>query len=245
MKRKKTLVDRDKEQFRILVNQLKDYKNQGKSCLAFVSTTVGQGKTHIIEETAKILARGGEKVLVIDANIVVPTLTIRANKIDEAGWIEGLEKIEQETEQEITSLVMDYIKELEENLYLLPLGKAKCIEEGRGISEEGLKKVLNSLRGAFEYILVEVPSFEWLSYTQILTKAMDGCLFIVKAGVVKKEDISYINGILDSLGCEILSSILNKKEEITYSLPKKRKKRTNFISKIMEQILLLEEGEVG
>lgn len=53
---------------------------------------------------------------------------------------------------------------------------------------------------------------------------MDGCLFIVKAGVVKKEDISYINGILDSLGCEILSSILNKKEEITYSLPKKRKK---------------------
>ncbi|MGL4736764.1 MAG: hypothetical protein ACRCW2_04835 [Cellulosilyticaceae bacterium] len=247
-KRQQTAYTQGQEAFRVMANQLKKYQEQGKKCIAFTSHQKEQGKSYMIQSVANILSRGGSKVLVLDANVFKGTLTHLYDQRLEFGLLDILEKMSEEGVDCLSreQLLEGYVYEIKEsNIYCLPKGgDGQEIIYERLIQEKYLKAILAELRSAFDYILVEVPSFECLSYTQIMTTAVDGCILVLKSGELQISDAGAVKEQISSLGCEMLSCVLNEKEEILYRLSKEESvKQTKEITKQKEKEITLRASE--
>lgn len=280
MRKKDKNMEKENEQFRVLGNRLKAYK-EDKKCLAFVSTVEGQGKGYIIEKMAMMLAKSNQKVLILDLNFLENTLTKRYRLETTEGFAELVQQIENSpqvgntrfTQQlgQVPAAYADYakfllkefdpttyadyakslLKELAPNIHLLACGETATLKERMIFPEKVLGEVFESFKENFDYIFVEVPSFEYFSYTQTLTRLVDGALLVIKAGVISKEASGELREQIESLGCDVLGSILNQTEK-TFAkgegLAQQRvvAKKRLFRKRAMHQIFVpKEEGTLG
>lgn len=210
-----------KEPFRVMANRMQHYKEEGKQCIAFVSHVKGQGKTYIIQEVARTLARSGHKVLLVDCNLFSERLTEVLGHSEHEGVIDALEQI---CANEANDLAMKYTQGIDENLYLMPKGggMAEIVYE-KLMKQEYFITMFNNLKPSFDYILVEVPSFEYFSYTQNILSAVDGGILVLKSGTLACTAAPALRKQLDVVGCDILSCILNEKEDTSCKVSKGKK----------------------
>ncbi|MEG0578967.1 MAG: AAA family ATPase, partial [Niameybacter sp.] len=179
-------------------------------------------KSYMVQQLAGTLARIGHKVLVVDGNLFAPTLTQRMASNDKLGLIEVLKGIYDKSNA--TSVQECIYSTEEENLYILPKGgDGEEIAYEKWVRSEYLRTIVEELRPSFDYVLVEVPSFECLSYTQNITATMDGCILVLGSGELEVSKAAAVHEQIETLGCEMLSCMFNKKTDISYNLPKEKK----------------------
>ncbi|MBV7271522.1 CpsD/CapB family tyrosine-protein kinase [Clostridium sp. PL3] len=207
------------ERYRRLRNIIEGYGNKVK-CISITSNSDIEGKTIIAKNVAMILAENSKKTLFIDCSLT-ENLNISNHRIKAINGLIGMLEVANSLSIDDMHL-KNYIKDTQHvYLSMLTLGTNDLNRYSSLFKTEHLKTVMEYLKKGFDYIIVNTPSFENLSYTQIITAATDGCLFVLKEGVNEINKGSVIKDNIATIRCKILGCILDKEKKSVISLDDK------------------------
>lgn len=202
------------EKYRRLINIIESYSKNNIRCISITSKSGIEDKSIIARNVAVVLAKSGKKTVFIDCNLSNESKAKTVDTGKENGIVGILKKINSPDIND--AQIKSYVDNTEyENLYTLKLGTNNLDKYNLVFKADYLKKVVELLKENFYYIIVEAPSFENLSYTQIITSASDGCLFVLKAGINEVSEGNFIKAKIDTIGCKVLGCILNKEKRPT------------------------------
>lgn len=202
------------EAIRMVTNAIDAYIRAGSNCIAFTSYLDKQGKTDTIKEVGKALSKANYKTLIIDCNIMAPTLS--KEKITEPaetikGFLDFIESDRQSISKMTHSEVIPYIgNPVAENLYFVPIRQKIAGEYSKYIRRDEVEKLFHILKDKFEIVLVEAPSFENLSYTQSILEASDGYFMLLKSGTIEKKQIHMMKEKINQVATKNIGVIFNK-----------------------------------
>lgn len=201
------------EEYRRLINIIESNKDNNISCISITSNSDMEGKTIIAKNIAAILAKNGEKTLFIDCSLSLSkkSKVKKTDVVKENGLINILEHINSEHIDDLK--LKSYIEDTQfEHLSILRLGTNNLNNYFSVFKMEYLKIVIDQLKKNFNYIILDIPSLEKLSYAQIISSVTDGCLFVLKEGVNEVSEGRIIRDKLNKIGCKVLGCIFNKEK---------------------------------
>jgi septum site-determining protein MinD len=165
--------------------------SHGKSGRVLVVTSGkgGVGKTTTTAALGAALARGNDKVVLIDFDVGLRNLDLimgaeRRVVFDLINVIHGVAKLPQ-------ALIRD--KQLE-NLYLLPASQTR---DKDALTEEGVAKIIADLRTRFDWIICDSPAGIERGATLAMRYA-DAAIIVTNPEVSSVRDSDRIIGLLDS-----------------------------------------------
>lgn len=210
------------EKYRILRNIMENHNKDNIKCISITSNSDNEGKTTVAKNLAMSLAIYGRKTLFLDCSLGDNTRIESFDADSTRGLIGILRDIgklkTQQLDREKTNEVSlkSYIKETKyEYLSIASLGEYNLDSYSLIFKTEYLKVVMKILKKKFDYIIIDAPSFSNLSYTQIITGATDGCLFVLKEGANAVTEGGAIKDKINTVGCRILGCVLNKEKDST------------------------------
>lgn len=208
------------ERYRLLCNVIENYKKGDAKCISITSNSDIEGKTMIAENLAMSLAKQGKKTLFIDCNLNSRAKVKKFQVSKKIGLIAMLELIDKEKAERVngTSIydiqLINYVIDSPcENLSTLSLGVNDLDKYSFLFNSEYLKTVMECLKKYYDYLIVDAPSFINLSYTQVLSAATDGCLFVLKKGVHQISQGNEIKDKIATIECKVLGCIFSKSNE--------------------------------
>lgn len=169
------------EKYRILYTKIEQIslKNSYKT-FAITSAVKGEGKTMTALNLSYVMATEfKKKVLLIEGDFRNPSIS--SNYLD-MGRLYGLVDV---IKGEID--LRSAINRLEgTNLYFLP---ARCSVKNSSVllDSPNMKTVLDSVKGDFDYVIVDSPPILPLVDMNILSKSVDALMLIVRAGKTPKD----------------------------------------------------------
>ncbi len=184
------------EAFRILTTNiqhtlLKEAPQKNGVCLFVTSTVKGEGKTFVSINLAMTIASSGERVLVVGADLRNPQL----NQYTTNG--ESLPGVSTYLKNEYTSLdslIVD--SKLHSNLKLLPSGPIPS-NPSELLRKEKVDEMFKTLKGQFDYIIVDTAPSMLVADTFIIKKQSDLTLYVVRAGYTKKKLLEFVKDSIE------------------------------------------------
>lgn len=177
-----------------------DADKQPKALL-ITSSTMEEGKSTIASFLAISMSRfGGGSSILIDADLRKPAI----NRLFKANSSPGLIDILQGK------------ADLQEGIQPTILGNLKIMSGGQPTPDadkilevQRLKDLFNQLKLTFNFIVVDSAPIMMLPDTLKLSRAVDGVILVVKAGVTPKEVVKRACETLQDSGANLLGVILN------------------------------------
>jgi Mrp family chromosome partitioning ATPase len=208
------------ESYRVLFNIVENYNKEDVKCISITSNRDTEGKTMIAKNLAMQLSENGKRTLFIDCSLVPKrrAKSVGASKVN--GLISILKTIDKEKAERVngtnindTQLKSYIIDSQYENLSTLSLG-VNSLDNYRSVfKSEYLRIIMERLKRYYDYLIVDAPSFINLSYTQIVSAATDGCLFVLKEGVNEINEGNEIKDKMATIECKVLGCIFNKSND--------------------------------
>ena len=167
--------------------------------LVVTSSEPGEGKSTVCGNLAYVLAQGGKKVLIIDADLRKPVLHKRFMVNNNVG---------------LTDLLIgkvNYSKaitKINDNIDLLTAGQ-KTPNPAEMVSSEVMEKLLQEYKDYYDYILLDTPPVLTINDGRVLAAKCDGTIFVVKAGRSKKNNILNAYRELETVRANVIGSVLN------------------------------------
>ena len=190
-----------KEALRVVRTNIEFIQNSDKSKLVTVTSSIPmEGKTTIISEIAKIVARTHKKAIVLD-------LDMRRARLHE--------KFDLENSKGMSTLlagkdtIADVIQHTDqENLDVITAGPTPP-NPSELIMSTKMNKVIEFLLTKYDYVFLDTPPIGLVSDAMMLLKVSDLNLFILKANFSKKEFIGSIERIVEDHKLHNSGIILN------------------------------------
>jgi len=173
------------EALRVIRTNLEFLQHTGKSKLVTITSTIPkEGKTTISTELAKIIAKSGKRVIIVD-------LDMRQSKVHKMYNLpnkEGLSTLlaGKNTLKEVIQ------KTNEDNLYVITSGP-KPPDPSELLMSEEFKRLIEKLLNEYDYVLLDSPPIGLVTDAMIAMRMSDINLVVVRAEYSKKEFISNVN----------------------------------------------------
>jgi succinoglycan biosynthesis transport protein ExoP len=165
------------------------------------SAQSSEGKTTSTVNLAATLASSGARVVLIDADLRRPSVyKFFALDRDQPGLVDLL------TGQAdlATVSVVDKIP----NVTIIPSGRIPP-NPAELLGSVEMARLLDHLRGLFDYVLVDSPPVLPVTDSVILSRYVDGVLLVVKGGATPKKVVRDAAERLRTVGARILGAVLN------------------------------------
>jgi protein-tyrosine kinase len=189
-----------REQYRRLATALHHAQSEsGIKVVMIASSVPSEGKTLTAANLAMTLSESyHRRVLLIDADLRRPAL----HKILKIAASPGLtETLLASREQELR------VHRISSHLAVLPAGKAAA-DPMVALASPRMLSILAEARELFDWVIVDTPPIGLLSDANLLTKSVDGVIFVVKAGSTPYD---LVKRGLDALGPDrLLGVVLNR-----------------------------------
>lgn len=168
--------------------------------IAITSANPGSGKTFISINLAKVLAIKGMKILVIDLDIRKASLS----------------KLAQTSESGITDYIVGRTAGVSiasgfddvTGLDIIGVGSVPP-NPSELLSNHRLDEVIDELRRKYDYIILDCPPAEIVSDAKIINRLADMTLFVVRAGLLEKDELPTIQEYYDQNRYKNMAIILN------------------------------------
>lgn len=170
------------------------------STILVTSTAPGEGKSVTCGNLALTMAQAGKRVLVIDCDLRKPTLHKKFTISNRTGISNFL--LGQITLEEVMYKYSD-------KLCLLPSGTIPP-NPSEMLSSKKLKEFLKSMKGVFDYIIIDSPPVMAVTDAQILSTIADGVLLVAASGQTQKEGLVKAKEQILKVGGNLLGVVLNK-----------------------------------
>lgn len=191
------------EAFRVVRTNLEFMGSEhvGAKVIAITSANPGSGKTFVSINLAKAIALNGAKVLVIDMDIRKGSLS-RLFENPEKGIVDFL--IGKASVQDIMRKDMDETQGLDVICVgPLPPNPSELLSNGR------LDALISEMKNRYDYIILDCPPVEIVTDALIINRVVDVTVFIIRSGLLDKEQLETIQGYFDMNRYRNLALILN------------------------------------
>ncbi|OYW75806.1 MAG: hypothetical protein B7Z37_11480, partial [Verrucomicrobia bacterium 12-59-8] len=191
------------ESFRIIRSSLPFYAlpDNPKQVIMVTSARPNDGKTTVAAHLAKSFSDSGERVLLIDADLRRGTLHKAFNLGNKnLGLMEILADRVKWNDAVRSSGV--------ENLDFISRGN----DSARGhdlLSSSRFKEFLDALKHHFDRIIVDTPPLLGLADSLLISKAVDGLIFVIRADQTTQRDVATASEILHQSGAQVYGFVLN------------------------------------
>ena len=183
-------------------------KDKGLKSLLLTEVQSSENTNTIIINLGHYLSHNmGHKVLIIDANVRMPSVARMLNIPDSPGLIDILEEKNQ---------LEDAIKDIGSNLYVLPtnkqLGNPTVL-----FNSQNMANIFNVLKENYDLILVASANLKNSSDTIMLATITDGTALIINEG---EDNIHVVNRLISPLkgkNVNLVGIVFNNR---TYNIPK-------------------------
>lgn len=169
--------------------------------IVVTSSGPGEGKSTTAANLAVVMAQSGSSTIIIDCDQRKP----RLHKVFGLSNTEGLSNL--------LAGEVQYEKAIQEsgveNLNVLTSG-IKPPNPSELLGSVKMQQFINSLKGIYDYIILDTPPILMVTDAQILSRYSDGCLFVISSGEAEKEAVIKGKELLEKVNSKILGVVLNK-----------------------------------
>ena len=168
------------------------------------SSTQGEGKSTAISIFARTLADLGLKVLVVDADMRLPT---QAKYLGVASGSEGFSSLLTDSRISFESVVVN----VQENFDFIPSGP-KPPDPAKLLNSARCQEVVEMIRTSSDYdiVLFDTPPCLMLADPILLGEKLDGILFLVGLGKVSRRLAPQASRRIKATGVDVLGMICNQ-----------------------------------
>ncbi len=189
------------EAFRVIRTNLSYFASKSKHKVILVTSTMpSEGKTFTAVNIATILTRAKKKVVLLDLDLHKPKQANAFNLQNDVGvtsYIVGKATLNQITKD-------SGIEDLK-----IILSGPRTPNASELILDENLEKLLNELKEIYDYVIVDTPPVGLLSDALVLMKQSDVNIFVMKAGVSKRDFIDIAHQLVEKNEIKHMSIVLN------------------------------------
>lgn len=192
------------EQFRIIRTNIEFIsKKRLLKTIMITSTKPQEGKSTIIANLADVMGRQELKVLIIDADLRLPSQHYILGVDNTVGLTDILkERVAIEAVIQNTSLF---------NVDIIAAGQSPN-NPSELLSKTALKDLLETVKKHYDYILVDAPPVI-VADTTIVAQKIDGVIMVAEENKTPKQKFQKALNILKSTHTPILGIILNKTKQ--------------------------------
>jgi capsular exopolysaccharide synthesis family protein len=172
--------------------------------VGITSSTQGEGKSTATTIFARTLADLGLKVLVVDADMRLPT---QAKYLGVASGGDGFSTLLTDSRVSFESLIVS----IQENLDFIPSGP-KPPDPAKLLNSSRCQEIVNIIRqqSTYDIVLFDIPPCLMLSDPILLGEKLDGILFLVGLGKVSRNLSPQACRRLKATGVDVLGMICNQ-----------------------------------
>lgn len=172
-----------------------------KKVFVITSPSASEGKSLTSANLGISFARGGSKTIIIDCDLRKSSQHRNLETDRKPGLTEYLygEKTLEEVIRDVDV----------ENLHLIPGGSSPTNPAGL-LASEKMRNLLETLKGMYDYVLVDTPPVLECSDSRILADFADGMIMIVKVESTDAKALKHAVDLTRHLDIEILGVILNQ-----------------------------------
>lgn len=176
------------EAFRALRTNMLFMLSGSQKVVAFTSSVPGEGKSFVTANAACSLAFLGKKVIVVGMDIRKPGLNkiFGVNKKN-AGVTTYLRDPENTNLSELIEK-----SNISPNLDIL-FGGAVPPNPTELVAKDSLEKLLEILKKSYDYVVLDTAPIGMVTDTQIISRAVDMCVYVCRADFTNKQTFRYIN----------------------------------------------------
>lgn len=189
------------EAFRVLRTNIDMMTGRGKECKVLMTTSLfpNSGKTFVLMNIASCMAMKGAKTLMIDLDLRKATLgkALEMNDTGITAYLSGK-----------TDSYKDRIRQVAENLYVLPIGVLPPNPTELLLSDR-FNEMIESLKAEYDYIFMDCPPVEMVADTYIIAQKADITMFVVRVGVSDKHTLNILQQFSHDGRLNRLSIVLN------------------------------------
>ena len=175
----------------------KEYKT-----ILVTSSNPGEGKSTTAGNLALTLAEGEAKVLLVDCDMRKPAMHKNFRVTNTYGISDVLLQRKK---------VMEVAHRYNENLYIITAGKIPP-NPAEMLASNAMTLFLKEMKEHFDYVVLDTPPVQAVADAQILSTKVDGALFVVRAGVTKKDEVQNSIATLKKVNANIIGTVLHAVE---------------------------------
>jgi polysaccharide biosynthesis transport protein len=203
------VVDEPFSQFTELLRSLKVVADlngvvQANRVIGVTSTLPKEGKSTIAANFATMIAHGGSRVILVDADLRNPTLSQIFSPDNSVGLVE--------VAGGQTALGEAVWTDPESGLTFLPAGpqSAKVLYPNEMLACAAIKTLIEKLRNAFDYVIVDLAPLAPVVDTRTTTSFIDSYVYVVEWGQTKFDVVRHCLANAPEVYERLLGVVLNK-----------------------------------
>ncbi len=195
------------EQYKLLRTNLNFTLHEDQKCpiIGVTSAMRGEGKSTTAVNLSYVLAESGKRVLLIDADLRIPSI---AKKL-------GINQI-----PGLTNLLMDFdvqndciIKsEHHSNWYIMPAGNLPP-NPSELLGSKRMQLALETLSKNLDYIVIDLPPVNLVSDALAISKCITGMIVVIREDYTEKKELETCFRQLNLSNVKVLGCVLNGEKE--------------------------------
>jgi capsular exopolysaccharide synthesis family protein len=178
------------------------FPEKDKICIMTTSALYGEGKSTIAANTAIAMAMSGKKTLLLDADMLSPSVHQFFQYINGGGLFDAITKREDWRRFIIKAVVP--------NLYIMTAGK-KPLNSAKLLGSKKFKSILTDMHIEYDYVVIDTPPVLAVPDAQILSSLADGVLVVVRHGKTTIEALKNTNETIKHANANIIGVVINDK----------------------------------
>ena len=157
------------------------------------------GKTFTSINLAASMALKGSKVLLVDMDLRKGTLSKVLDVVHSgvSAYLSGRSED-----------VISCATQIRPNLFILPMGTLS-VNPAELLLSDRFRKMMETLRGSFDYIFLDCPPIEVVVDSTIITEYTDMTIFVARAGVLDKRAIPVVEQLYAGKTYRSMALMLN------------------------------------
>lgn len=206
------------EQYKLLRTNLEFTLPENEKCsiIGVTSSMRGEGKSTTAVNLSYVLAEKGQKVLLVDGDLRIPTVAKKMKIDNSVGLTDFLMGKGVPMEQFKSSLL--------DNWYILPAG-AIPPNPSELLGSHRMETVLEELKQNFDYIVIDLPPVNLVSDALSISAFISGMIVVIREDYTEKKDLERCFRQLKLSNVNVLGCVMNesKNDSGSYSKYKKYK----------------------
>ena len=204
------------EQYKLLRTNLEFTLPEGDTCpvIGVTSSMRGEGKSTTAINLSYVLAEKGNRVLLIDGDLRIPSIA---------------KKLEIESNPGLTDLLMgkgaqigDFQSQILTNWYILPSGNIPP-NPSELLGSRRMEAILLDLKNKFDYIIIDLPPVNLVSDALSISNLISGMIVVIREDYTEKKELEYCFRQLKLSETNILGCVMNEAKSGNTSYAKYKK----------------------
>ena len=193
-----------REQYKLLRTNLSFTLPEDEKCpiVGITSSTRGEGKSTTAVNLSYVLAESGKKVLLIDADLRIPSIA-KKMRIASSPGLTDLLKIGG------IELLADFEFMHYNNWYIMPSGELPP-NPSELLSSSKMGKLLEGLKEIFDYIIIDLPPINLVSDALAISKYITGMVLVIREDYIEKPELEAGVRQLRLSNVKLLGCVLNE-----------------------------------